>query len=78
MKFLNFIQIKARFAFNNFKPESAVRINITNERKDTVLGYYFAKRLTHEKGFMMTLEVNQSYLIVFDQATSKQEKNFGL
>lgn len=57
-----------RFAFNNFKPELALLMNITNYANKMTVSPFKRKRLTHTNGFMMTLEGNQSYTLFFDQA----------
>jgi hypothetical protein len=55
-----------RFAFNNFSPDSATLLNVTNARNRTVSVPMLKKRLTHPFGFMLVLEANQAYSLSFD------------
>jgi len=55
-----------RFAFNNYQPQYATLLHVTNKHNQTVTVPMLKKRLTHIFGFMMVLEANQEYLIYYD------------
>ena len=51
-----------RFAFNNVVPNLAELVDIQNQNGNVDVSPNLGKRLTHPKGFMMDLEINQTYL----------------
>ncbi|CAF0710276.1 unnamed protein product [Brachionus calyciflorus] len=55
-----------RFAFNQYTPEYAFIVNVTNSRNQKESIPRLTKRLTHKKGFMIALESNQEYTLEFD------------
>ncbi len=57
-----------RLAFNNIQPSFVVLVNFTDNKNRTIASPFADKRLTHRKGFMVSLQANQDYMIAFDQA----------
>lgn len=57
-----------RFAFNEFNPEAANIVKVTDKRNMTENVDKLKKRLTHKFGFMMDIEANNEYLMVFSSA----------
>ena len=57
-----------RFAFMNLNPMAVKLANISDSNDQWVSVPFRGKRLTHIPGFMVALEGNQMYTMVFDQA----------
>ena len=57
-----------RFAFMNVNPLLVKLTNISDANNQWVSVPFRGKRLTHIPGFMVALEANQTYTMVFDQA----------
>jgi hypothetical protein len=57
-----------RLAFNSIVPNSIVLVNFTDANGFMVSSPLMQKRLTHPKGFMLSLQANQAYTVAFDQA----------
>lgn len=57
-----------RFSFNNLNQDTVIWLDTTNYKNDTDSSPKLKKRITHPLGFMVDLEVNQTYLLQFEQA----------